>query len=310
MIPIHSMNIIQIDVTNACINQCSNCTRFCGHHQSTFFMEPDFYRKAVLSLRDFPGMVGMIGGEPLLHPQFETLCQILRETIPDKKRRGLWSTVPGALGEKYGALIKETFGELFLNDHSIDNIKHQPILVRADNVVKEPEAMWDYINNCWVQRLWSATITPKGAFFCEVAGSFDMLFNGPGGWPVEENWWRREPDQFTEQKERWCAGCGCAIPLDRRPSAENMDDVCPSNLSALEQINSPKIRRGKYKLYQNGLSKNWRPDSNWYMQEVENQREYRANIASRLDAAPEHEACAPESSGGAHSSAACFDHKD
>ena len=35
------MSKIQIDITNACGNMCSNCTRFCGHHVKTFFMDFD-----------------------------------------------------------------------------------------------------------------------------------------------------------------------------------------------------------------------------------------------------------------------------
>ena len=33
------MKIIQIDITNACTFNCSNCTRFCGQHPKPFFMD-------------------------------------------------------------------------------------------------------------------------------------------------------------------------------------------------------------------------------------------------------------------------------
>ena len=32
------MQIILIDITNACTERCSNCTRFCGNHKKPFFM--------------------------------------------------------------------------------------------------------------------------------------------------------------------------------------------------------------------------------------------------------------------------------
>ena len=38
------MKIIQIDITNACINRCSNCTRFCGHHTRPFFMDFETFK--------------------------------------------------------------------------------------------------------------------------------------------------------------------------------------------------------------------------------------------------------------------------
>ena len=39
MRPLGDMNIIQIEVTNACYLKCANCTRHVGHHKKTFFMD-------------------------------------------------------------------------------------------------------------------------------------------------------------------------------------------------------------------------------------------------------------------------------
>ena len=284
MIPLSRMQIIQIDITNACMNRCSNCTRFTGHHRRPFFMDLDTFRRAVDSLIDFPGMVGMIGGEPLLHPQFAKMAEYLAEKITDKKRRGLWSTVPKAQAEKYGSLINEVYGNFYFNDHSLERILHQPLLVAAEEVVADREEMWRLIDDCWIQKYWSASITPKGAFFCEVAASFDMLFDGPGGWPIEPGWWKRTPEDFTEQKKRACQRCGCAIPLKRRPSSQEIDDVSPGNLSALLAIGSPKALRGRVEVYGGGLAEDWNPGPNWYMSDVERKTEleYRARIADRL----------------------------
>jgi len=281
MRPLYEMEIIQIDITNRCMNQCSNCTRFCGHDKKPFFMDKETFQKAVDSLIGFPGMVGIIGGEPLLHPEFEWMAQYLEARIPDKDRRGLWSTLP----EKkttYADIINRVFGNLYLNDHAVDTILHQPILVAAQEMVPDRERMWKYIDKCWVQSMWSASITPKGAYFCEVAAAMDMLFDGPGGWPVEPGWWKRAPDEFGGQKKRWCPICGCAIPLKRRPSVDKIDDISPGNLERLKRIGSPKVERGLYSVYDKGLSKNWRPDPNWYMSNVEKEAEYRNRIAARL----------------------------
>jgi len=286
MIPLAEMQIIQIDVTNACMNRCSNCTRFTGHHRKPFFMDLDTFKRAVDSLADFPGMVGMIGGEPLLHPKFAQMAEYLAEAIPDKKRRGLWSTVPEAQAKRYGSLIHEVYGNFFFNDHTLEKILHQPLLVAAREVVEDEETMWRLIDDCWIQKYWSASITPKGAFFCEVAASFDMLFDGPGGWPVEPGWWRRTPEDYEEQKRRACPGCGGAIPLERRPSTQQIDDVSPGMLEKLLELRSPKALDGRVEIYGGGLAKDWNPGPNWYMSDVERETElqYRADIAARLEA--------------------------
>ncbi|SLM31187.1 Radical SAM domain protein [Desulfamplus magnetovallimortis] len=282
MIPLTEMKIIQIDITNACINRCSNCTRLIGHHKKPFYMDMDTFKLAADSLVDFPGIVGMIGGEPLLHPDFEEMALYLASTRPDKKKRGLWSTIPE--GNRYGALIKEVFGTQYFNDHTVNTIKHQPVLVAAREMISDEKKMWEFIDNCWVQRLWSATITPKGAYFCEVAAAFDMLFDGNRGWKIEPGWWHRTPEQFGEQKKHWCPKCGCAIPLERRTSTEGKDDISQGNLKALEGIGSPGVKKGRTILYNKGLSEEWHPDYNWYMSEIdkEEEKKYRKRIADRL----------------------------
>ena len=100
-------------------------------------------------------------------------------------------------------------------------------------------------DNCWLQNEWSAGITPKGCFFCEVAGVLDMLLDGPGGWPIEPGWWKRTPDQFGDQLH-WCELCGFALSTFTRDSAEEVDDMSPEWYERLKSIGSPKLSSGRY----------------------------------------------------------------
>ena len=145
------MEIIQIKITNACPHVCSNCTRFCGHRKQ-FFMDPDMFQKAVDSLQDFPGTVGIMGGEPTLHPEFEKLMTIYRDTIcPGRELSaglepivdfnaysqtllsGIERGVPGlwtSLGSGYYRnfeIIQEIFSFQAINDHCNDGL-HQALL--------------------------------------------------------------------------------------------------------------------------------------------------------------------------------------
>ena len=86
MRPLSEMTIIQIEVTNACWLKCSNCTRHVGHHRDPFFMELDFIEKAIDSLEGFEGNIGIMGGEPTLHPKFNEICEIVKRKIPRRKR--------------------------------------------------------------------------------------------------------------------------------------------------------------------------------------------------------------------------------
>lgn len=276
------MEFIQIDITNACNMRCSNCTRFCGNHEKTFFMDFDTFKRAVDSLDGFDGVTGIIGGEPTLHPEFERFARYMQKKFgrpcgwdtllypqhdfihavhqrefesevlrkrPDgshflkKHGAGLWSNMSGTY-RKYYEVIQDTFSVEYLNDH-MNPSYHQPgLFARKDLGIPDDE--WIKLrDNCWIQNTWSATITPKGAFFCEVAGALDMLFDGPGGWRIEPGWWKRKPEDFTDQLH-WCELCGFALDNTfTRDSQEETDDLSPTLYEMIRKVNSPKYRSGK-----------------------------------------------------------------
>jgi len=278
------MQTIQIDITNACNKRCSNCTRFCGNHKKPFFMDYETFTKAWDSLEGYDGVIGVMGGEPTLHPQFERLVGFIqekcgkiikdnrmvmpqREFIKEIHRRefdrhilrkyangdenfkmngpGLWSNMGATYYDKY-EIIQDTFGVQFLNDH-INVSYHQPGLVsRRDLGIADDE--WTRLrDNCWIQNEWSATITPKGAFFCEIAGALDILFDGPGGWPIEPGWWKRKPEDFGDQLH-WCELCGFALDTFMRDAEEERDDVSDTLYDMLLKVDSPRMKNGRINL--------------------------------------------------------------
>ncbi len=290
------MQTIQIDITNACNKKCSNCTRFCGNHEKTFFMDFETFQRAVNSLKGYDGVIGVMGGEPTLHPQFERFARYLHETYqswqkegvapsplsdrtdektnrlhyPQKEfikeihRRefdthhirkhsdghnnfmmsgpGLWSNM-GDTYRKYYELIQDMFPVQFLNDH-INASFHQPGLFSRKDLGMSDEEWFQRRDQCWIQNEWSATVTPKGAFFCEIAGALDMLFDGPGGWKIEEGWWKRKPQDFTDQLH-WCEICGFALHTFMRDANDEIDDVSPTLYEMLKKTNSPRFKAGR-----------------------------------------------------------------
>lgn len=249
MIPIYRMKLIQIEVTNACNLQCSNCTRFVGHHAKVFFMDLDTIEKAIKSLKGYPGQVGIMGGEPTLHKQFPEICKLVQKFIPERRKRELWTN--GYKWNEYKSIIEETFDPdlIAYNDHKDNTVGvHQPLLLVAEDILDDKELMWRLIGNCWVQWRWSASITPKGGFFCEVAAAADMLFNGPGGYPLEEGWWNKNPNEFTDQVKRYCPKCSAAIPMPGESSHAEYDLISKTNAKKLAEVHSPKFLKGKFKI--------------------------------------------------------------
>jgi len=277
--PLLNMDTIQIEITNSCVFKCGNCTRFVGHHKKPFFMDFEFFKKAVDSMVGYPKMTGIMGGEPLLHPDFEKMCNYLHSKIPPKQC-GLWTTFPEGY-EDYREVIVQTFGNIFLNDHTRDDVMHSPVLVSADELNLEEWNKWFVIDSCWAQLSWSASINPNGAFFCEIAASLSMLldkkYGSDGkeiGWKVEPGWWKRVPMHYTRQMKEFCGLCGCAMPLKKRASVEGIDDISPKMLERLKNT-SPKIKAGKYEVHNLQFCQDQRPMASY------KETHYRDKIAKR-----------------------------
>jgi len=244
MINLRDQDTIQIEITNCCRNLCSNCTRFVGHGK-VFYLSFEKFKEAIDSFEGFKKMVGFQGGEPILHPEFEKFCDYAASKFP-KEQLGLWTTLPKGY-EHYREVIVRTFGHIFINDHTRDDIYHHPALVAIDEVIKDKDDMWYYIDHCWAQESWSASINPKGAYFCEMAAAFAMLYDGPDGWEVEHGWWKRTRKDYREQMEQFCPKCGMACPLRRRLSIEKIDDISSYHLEKLKG-KSRKIMMNRYVL--------------------------------------------------------------
>jgi|GEM_PF-1819745 len=250
----HQMGVICIDVTNKCDLACSNCTRLLKNQEDFWDMRPDNFRRALRSLEGFKGTIAVIGGNPCMHPRFETLCEIIVEEIPDKWQRGLWSNNVF----KFQELVEETFGQFNLNPHgdarsikSLDKLKqlvpsvaywkghshHAPLLTAVRDLFPEAE-MWDRISKCDVNQEWSATlIENRGqlrAYFCEVAASFDLARGDDYGLDPDVGWWRMGISEFSSQVKKFCPGCGVPARLKGSLDVEETDQFTETNRDLAE----------------------------------------------------------------------------
>lgn len=306
---------VQIDITNQCHLHCSNCTRLLDHRtkDTAFYMTAELFGLALGAVRDFPTdsepcvsmhtgrrkVVGLIGGEPLLHPKFPTFVDMMCEALPNRAHRGLWTSKdwmngshpkwgayrpqverllgPNPTHDASGPSSKHDCGYINWNMHLPEQkVQHQPVLTASKDLVPDPVRRWQLISQCWVQEQWSSSITPKGFFFCEVAAALDMILDGPGGLPLTPDVWKWDLSfenrdghlspvgPYAEQIKRSCESCGACVPLPGRRDAENTDDVTGSNLARLLELRSPRALKGDVVLhadgsYQEGVESSWQP---------------------------------------------------
>lgn len=256
----HEKGVIQIITTNRCdLLTCSNCTQMMTHQKSRFYMPPDLFREAVRSLQGYTGVIGVFGGNPCVHPQFDELARIMREEVPNRKQRGLWSNNING----HGKVIRETFGYFNFNVHGnpvhaeeierevmaylkpdIDAVRatmqvwgfdphvrqshHSPVLTAVKDVVKDEAEMWRLIEDCDINKHWSGAITMRGdnlrCYFCEVAAAFDNVYREDNGLPVTNGWWRQPIEAYANQIKRWCPNCGVPLKMSGHRDNEKTDD--------------------------------------------------------------------------------------
>jgi len=241
--PVHLSGVLQIWVTRACDKACFGCTQGSNLGGKPTMITPEQYAEALESLRGYFGVVGMFGGNPAIHPQFDELCRILRESWVPLEQRGIWCNHPRGK-------IK-TIAETFYAPHSNLNVhmdadayrefaegrpeskvwlkgmdadsRHSQVYVALKDVIPDEVQRWRLIQNCDINRFWSALIGVfRGelrAWFCEIAAAQAMLHqNDPDypdtGLPVTPGWWRRPIQDYAEQIRYHCHRCG--VPLRGR----------------------------------------------------------------------------------------------
>ncbi len=219
-------------------------------------MSVSYFKKALASLKEYKGMIGIMGGEPTLHPMFKEIVSLLPNLgTPDYKpirdfsgyrtarlsrinhRVGLWTSLGDKYYEHFEA-IQDTFPYQCINDHSHKG-EHITLLASYKELGFTGDEFRRYRDDCWVQREWSASITPKGAFFCEVAGALDMLYDGAGGWDLDSDWWKKQPDEFGEQL-KWCEVCSACLPVPKVEARLGVDLVTQAHADKLKALGSKK----------------------------------------------------------------------
>jgi organic radical activating enzyme len=180
-------------------------------------MELGEIEKAIKSLDGYSGNIGLMGGEPAMHPRFLGILELYRDLIPDKNRRQFWTS--GWKWGEYKDEIHRTFHaeNISFNDHSkLHSGRHQPLLVAIDEVVEDKALMRKFIDNCWVQNRWSASINTNGAFVCEVAAAMSYLVDNYWALGVEKDWWRIKPNDFFEDMVfSFCKHCSGCLPVSK-----------------------------------------------------------------------------------------------
>jgi hypothetical protein len=233
--------VLQIAITRACDMACTHCTQGSQLRGPFTYMLPEQFEEACKSLcasdgiPPYWGVVGVFGGNPCIHPEFEEICRIMRHYIPFDQR-GLWSN--NLLG--HGKTCRKTFNpdvsnlnvhmnseayEEMLRDWPLcepkglyEDSRHSPTMVAMQDLGDmTDEERWELIADCDVNQRWSACVgVIRGelrGFFCEIAFAQASLHERDPGYPnlgstIQPGWWNRPMEAFKNQVRFHCFGCG------------------------------------------------------------------------------------------------------
>lgn len=254
---------ILIDITNSCINKCANCMRFCQLNNNPYFMNLHDVKNAIDSLDNWNGQISIMGGEPLLHPFFKEIMKYLQtkykkkygffrypisdiydyalNTMPDNNGKlRLFTSVPKQFYD-YFEDIDDTFHSLRCNDHS-NHTNHFTTMVYYKDLGISDEEFIKQSKNCWVNNDCGAVINNHGAFFCEMAGAMDMLYDGNTGFKVQKDWWK----ETSYQKQMyWCQFCGARLGLPMAMDNENITYMSKTVFNMLLKNDNIKLNNVK-----------------------------------------------------------------
>lgn len=229
--------VIQICITRVCDKACFGCTQGSNLAGKHGFMSLENFEQACYCLQDYFGVVGVFGGNPAAHPQFEAICDILRHTIPTEQC-GLWCNNPLGKGE----IMRRTFNprvsnlNVHMDQKAFDEFKrdwpesmpfgldkdsrHSPPYVAMQDVIDDESKRWELISNCDINQHWSAYLGEfRGelrAYFCEIAGAQAAMHQHEPEYPdlgmrVTPDWWKKPMQDFADQVRFHCHACG--VPL-------------------------------------------------------------------------------------------------
>ena len=234
MKPITKSWSINIELTNHCHLNCLYCTRYVRHlkPEQKFTMTIEQFDFILRMLRGWPTRINFFGGEPTIHPEFKEFCRLARKHYPRRKLQLF--TAGGKAYQENIDLINKTFKYIYHNEH-LENkelCRHQPHTLSIREVVPDERVRNYLIENCWVERTWCPSIYPWGAYFCEMAGSLDLiLFDRANAVPLFKGWHKKA--DFLHQR-KLCQYCGMAIPIERELISNKQEKFTPGLLKMLQ----------------------------------------------------------------------------
>lgn len=204
-----NLNKIEIDITYDCNLRCKNCARSCSQApDTTSVMTISQIRKFIdesIAYSKRWDKIGILGGEPLLHPKLIDICNLLLEykyryspetrivittSGTGKKVTSMFSEIPE--GIEIDNTHKQTPYQSFFEPFNLAPVDQKRFMLS------------DYRNGCSTTSDCGLGLNKYGYYVCGVGGSIDRVF----GFDIGIKHLPQSQKELIKQRVVLCRYCG------------------------------------------------------------------------------------------------------
>jgi hypothetical protein len=168
---------IEIDITYSCNLTCFNCDRSCGQAPTRERMtleQINVFVKESIAKRVKWERIRLLGGEPILHPNFLEILSLLIAYRNAFSKRTVIEVTTNGYGKKAERIIEKIPAGIKINN------SHKQPTVAPDfdtfNVAPRDLDAYkqaDYRNGCWISQTCGIGLSSAGYYPCAAAGGID-----------------------------------------------------------------------------------------------------------------------------------------
>lgn len=204
---IRSHSLIELDITYRCNLHCINCNRSCKQAPSTkqiTIEQVQMFIKESIEKNIKWERIGVLGGEPTLHPDVLEILSLLIEYKKNSHSNVNIVLYTNGYGNKVADVLSKVPIDIEITNSkkTSERNKFYPFNKAPRDSILFKNA--DFSNGCTITSYCGIGLTPYGYYCCSIAGSIDRVF----GFDMGRKELPSTNDAMVDQLKVFCKLCG------------------------------------------------------------------------------------------------------
>ena len=198
---------VEIDITYRCNLNCINCNRSCTQAPAAIDMPPA-QLEAFLADSVAAGIrwrrIRLLGGEPTLHPEFDTFLGLLAAYRSDHNPTLRIVVCTNGSGPRVRKVLAALPPQIVVKNTSKTGRQRLFRPFNSAPIDRRRCSLADFGCGCRIIEDCGVGLTPQGYYPCAIAGGIDRIF----GFGLGRQSLPAHDDEMIDQLERFCPLCG------------------------------------------------------------------------------------------------------